>query len=139
MKTESDDKQSLYISKFKILMDDAIVKKSEIEARKKKGHSIGLTSTAIADEFNPTLFNNAFNFGFYNTKLDFHQFSIVQGTAYSVLKDQGALTLKVYDLLNQNTNVVISNNIFNKLSARFICTFSCSMMSFNETLSVFCR
>lgn len=87
VKTESDDKQSLYISKFKILMDDAIVKKSEIEARKKKGHSIGLTSTAIADEFNPTLFNNAFNFGFYNTKLDFHQFSIVQGIAYSVLKD----------------------------------------------------
>jgi len=87
VKAESDDKQSLYISKFKILMDDAIVKKSEIEARKKKGHSIGLTSSAIADEFNPTLFNNAFNFGFYNKKLDFHQFSIVQGTAYSVLKD----------------------------------------------------
>ncbi|WP_282075788.1 DUF2194 domain-containing protein [Maribacter aquivivus] len=87
VKAESDEKQSLYISKFKVLMDDAIVKKSEVEARKKKGHSIGLTSTAIADEFNPTLFNNAFDFGFYNKKLDFHQFSIVQGTAYSVLKD----------------------------------------------------
>lgn len=24
--------------------------------------------------------------------------------AYSVLKDQGAITLKIYDLLNQNTN-----------------------------------
>ncbi|MEP2279344.1 hypothetical protein, partial [Maribacter sp.] len=87
VKATSEEKQSLYISKFKTLMDDAIVKKSEIESRKKKGHSIGLTSSAIADEFNPTLFNNAFHFGFYNKELDFHQFSIVQGTAYSVLKD----------------------------------------------------
>ena len=87
VKSETNEKQSLYVSKYKVLMDDAIVKKSEIEARKKKGHSIGLTSSAIADEFNPTLFNNAFHFGFYNTKLDFHKFSIVQGTAYSVLKD----------------------------------------------------
>ena len=46
-----------------------------VEARKNKGHSIGLTSTAIADKFNPTLFNNAFDFGFYNKKLDFHQFN----------------------------------------------------------------
>ncbi|MEP2236805.1 MAG: DUF2194 domain-containing protein [Maribacter sp.] len=87
VKATSEEKQSLYVSKFKTLMDDAIVKKSEIESRKEKGHSIGLTSTAIADEFNPTLFNNAFHFGFYNKELDFHQFSIVQGTAYSVLKD----------------------------------------------------
>ncbi|MDF4203964.1 DUF2194 domain-containing protein [Maribacter sp. SA7] len=87
VKATSEEKQSLYISKFKTLMDDAIVKKSEIESRKEKGHSIGLTSSAIADEFNPTLFNNAFHFGFYNKELDFHQFSIVQGTAYSVLKD----------------------------------------------------
>ena len=87
VKATSEEKQSLYISKFKMLMDDAIVKKSEIESRKKKGHSIGLTSTAIADEFNPTLFNNAFHFGFYNKNLDFHQFSIVQGTAYTILKD----------------------------------------------------
>lgn len=87
VKAESDDKQTLYISKFKVLMDDAIVKKTEVEARKKKGHSIGLTSSAIADEFNPTLFNNELYFGFYNKKLNFHKFSIVQGTAYSVLKD----------------------------------------------------
>ncbi|MGO4921355.1 DUF2194 domain-containing protein [Maribacter spongiicola] len=87
VKAESNDKQALYISKFKVLMDDAIVKKTEVEARKKKGHSIGLTSSAIADEFNPTLFNNELFFGFYNKKLNFHKFSIVQGAAYSVLKD----------------------------------------------------
>ena len=79
--------QSFYIRKFKILMDDAIIRKTAIETRKKKGHSIGFTSSAMADKFNPTLFNNIFHFGFYNQKLDMHRFSIVQGTAYSVLKD----------------------------------------------------
>lgn len=87
VKEDTDQEQSLYISKFKILMDDAIVKKKAIETRKKKGHSIGLTSSVIANEFDPTLFNNNFYFGFYNKKLDFHRFSIEQGTSYAVLQD----------------------------------------------------
>ncbi|WP_419212545.1 DUF2194 domain-containing protein [Maribacter sp. X9] len=87
VKSDTDDQQAFYISKFKILMDDAIVRKSAIEVRKKKGHSIGFSSSAIADKFNPTLFNNFFHFGIYNKKYDFHRFSIVHGTSYSVLKD----------------------------------------------------
>ena len=87
VKADTDQEQTLYISKFKILMDDAIVRKKAIETRKKKGHSIGLTSSAVANEFDPTLFNNNFYFGFYNKKFDFHRFSIEQGTSYSVLKD----------------------------------------------------
>ena len=99
VKTETDLGKSLYISKFKVLMDDAIVRKSAIETRKKKGHSIGFTSSAIADKFNPTLFNNTFHFGFYNKNFDFHRFSVVQGTAYSVLKDTIVLNDIDRDLL----------------------------------------
>jgi tetratricopeptide (TPR) repeat protein len=87
VKIESDQTQSLYISKFKILMDDAIVSKSAIETRKKKGHSVGFNSSAIANKFDLTLLNNSFHFGFYNKKFNLHRFSIVQGSAYAVLKD----------------------------------------------------
>ncbi|TVZ15408.1 DUF2194 domain-containing protein [Maribacter sp. MAR_2009_72] len=99
VKEDTDQEQTLYISKFKILMDDAIVRKSAIETRKKKGHSIGITSSAITDKFDPTLFNNNFYFGFYNKKFDFHRFSIEQGTSYAVLKDTIVVNDKGRDLL----------------------------------------
>jgi tetratricopeptide (TPR) repeat protein len=99
VKAETGNGQSLYIRKFKILMDDAIVRKSAIETRKKKGHSIGFSSSAVADKFKPTLFSNFLHFGFYNKKFDMHRFSIAQGTAYSVLKDTIVLNDIDRDLL----------------------------------------
>lgn len=115
VKANTDQKQTLYISKFKILMDDAIVKKSAIEIRKKKGHSIGLASSAIADKFNPTLFNNNFHFGFYNKKFDFHRFSIEQGTSYAVLKDTIIAEDKGRDLLGVGYMYKTESNLTNPL------------------------
>lgn len=84
---ETDKTRTLYINTFKILMDDAIVRKSKIQRRKQKGHSIGFTSNMWADKFDPTLVNNLFHFGFYNKNEDFHRFSISQANAYIILKD----------------------------------------------------
>lgn len=115
VKANTNQNQTLYISKFKILMDDAIVRKSAIETRKKKGHSVGLSSTVIADKFNPTLFNNNFYFGFYNKKYDFHQFSIEQGTTYSVLKDTIIASDKSRDLLGIGYKYKTESNLTNPL------------------------
>jgi len=128
VKEEADASKSLYISKFKILMDDAIVRKSAIETRMKKGHSIGFTSSAITDKFNPTLFNNAFHFGFYNKKFDFHRFSVVQGTAYSVLKD----TIVLNDIDRDLLGVAYSYRTESNLKSPFYIGARVELDNFNK-------
>ncbi|APQ16699.1 DUF2194 domain-containing protein [Maribacter hydrothermalis] len=113
VKIENDQTQSLYISKFKILMDDAIVSKSAIETRKKKGHSVGFNSSAIANKLDFTLLNNSFHFGFYNKKFNLHRFSIVQGTAYTVLKDTIVLNDIDRDLLGVEYLYKAESNLTN--------------------------
>ncbi|MDO5968383.1 outer membrane beta-barrel protein [Flavivirga aquimarina] len=68
-------------------------------------HSVGLQMTTFVPKKFEWLHNISFNYN-PNVATDFQKSAWFWNTtlAYTMFKDQGILTLKVYDLLNQNTN-----------------------------------
>lgn len=77
----------------------------EFEDQEFTTHSLGIqTTTYVPKKFE---WRNDINFSYNSNIADGFQKSAWfwnSTLAYSLLKDQGTLTLKVYDLLNQNTN-----------------------------------
>ena len=90
---------------YRLTLNNTTYDLDEFDDQKFITHSLGIrTTTYVPKKFE---WRNDINFSYNSNIADGFQKSAWfwnSTLAYTMLKDQGTLTLKVYDLLNQNTN-----------------------------------